>query len=209
MFEDRQSAGFLLARKLEKFAKLPDVLVLGLARGGVAVAKVVSVYLEASLDVLVIKKIGAPQNPELAIGAVAPKNTVFWNEDLVKQLGIKPALGLELRRGKEAERKTQEKALRGDKGLEISKKLVILIDDGVATGATVIAAAKFLKKEGARKVILAVPVIATDTLREIKSYFDMIIVLKKSKDFYAVGQFYKNFPQVENDEVIEILERRA
>lgn len=209
MFEDRSAAGFLLAKKLEKFANSENVLVLGLARGGVVVAKVISTYLNTKLDVLVVKKIGAPGNEELAVGGIAPKNTVYWNKELAQKLEIKPAFAGQLRRGKEKEREEQEKLLRGDKPLEIFGKTVILVDDGVATGASVIAASMFLKKEKAKKVILAVPVIAKDTLNDIKRYFDMIVFLRSESEFQAVGQFYENFPQVENEEVIEILEHRA
>lgn len=206
MFEDREQAGFLLARKLEKFSKTKNILVLGLARGGVVTAKIISVFLEAPLDVLVVKKIGSPHNSELAIGAVAPKNIVYWNNSLIKRLGVGNEERKRLQILKEVERKSQEKDLRGNKPLEIFDKTAILVDDGVATGASVIAAAKFLKKEKAKKIILAVPVIAADTLRDIKKYFDMVISLKIKKEFYAVGQFYKEFPQVENEEVKRLLQ---
>lgn len=204
MFEDRSAAGFLLARKLEEFSG-KNVLVLGMVRGGVVTAKVISTFLNAPLDILVVKKIGAPKNPELAAGAVAPQNTVFWNNYLIKKLKIKRSFAERLMRGKQKEREEQEKTLRGAVPLEISGKTVILVDDGVATGASVIAAAIFLRKERAEKIILAVPVIAKDTLRDITRYFDMIIVLKTESEFQSVGQFYENFPQVENEEVIQLL----
>lgn len=209
MFESREQAGFLLAKKLEKFVKDENIAVLGLARGGVVCAKIISVFFGASLDALVIKKIGAPSNPELAIGAVASRNTVFWNEDLLKRLKVGKEEKERLKILKELERKSQEKALRGDMPLEISGKTAILVDDGVATGASVLVAAKLLRKEKAKRIILAVPVIAADTLKDIKRYFDMVIRLKTKKDFYAVGQFYKDFPQVENEEVIRLLEHRG
>jgi len=204
MFEDRRRVGYLLAQKLEKFAK-KNVLVLGMARGGVVVAKVISTFLDKPMDVIVVKKIGAPHNPELAIGAVAGKGTVFWNNDLVNNLQITPELGKSLSQDKEKERKEQEKVLRGDKPLEIFRKTVILVDDGVATGASVIAASLYLKKEKAKEIILAAPVIAKDILRDINKYFDTVISLKIVKEFESVGQFYTHFPQVENDEVRKLL----
>ncbi len=207
MFEDREQAGFLLAKRLEKFSKSKNLLVLGLARGGVVVAKVIADFLEAKLDTLVVKKIGTPWNPELAIGAVAPKNVVFWNEDLIKNLRISKEEKKGFKEEKEEEQKEQEIILRGRAPLEIFGKTVILVDDGVATGASVLAAAKFLKKEGAKKIILAVPIIARDTLIEIKKYFDMIVSLKVKKNFNAVGEFYKEFPQVTNEEVVKILKQ--
>lgn len=205
MFEDRAAAGFILAKKLEKFANGKDVLVLGLTRGGVVVAKVIATFLNANFDILVVKKIGLLSDPELAIGAVAPKNTVFWNDDLIETINISEEEKNRLKKLKENERKQQEKDLRVVPPLEISGKTVILVDDGVATGASVIAAWKFIKKEKAREIILAVPVIATDILRDIKKYFDMVIYLKSARDFQAVGQFYKNFPQIENSQVKELL----
>lgn len=206
MFEDRQQAGFLLAQKLEKFADNPKVLVLGMARGGVVTAKIIATFLSASLDALIIKKIGAPGNEELAIGAVGPKSTIFWNKDLIKMLRVSGEEKEKLSILKEAERNLQEKLLRGNKPLAILGKTVILVDDGVATGASVLVALKFLKKENAKKIVLAVPVISTGTLGYIKRYFDIIITLKTVRDFGAVGEFYKDFPQVTNEEVIKLLQ---
>lgn len=205
MFEDRQQTGFLLAKKLEKFAERKDVLVLGLARGGVVTAKIIATFLNAHLDALIVKKIGSPNNEELAIGAVGPKSVIYWNKDLVERLRVSKEEKNMLKILKITERNLQEKLLRGNKPLEISGKTVILVDDGVATGASVLVALKFLKKENAKKVILAIPIIARDVLRDIKKYFDMVITLKIEKDFGAVGEFYNNFPQVSNDEVIGIL----
>lgn len=205
MFEDRREAGRLLAQRLSEFKNSKKILVLGLARGGVVVAKVISDILNVKLDTLVVKKIGSPQNNEFAIGGVGPKDTVFWNNKLVKDLKISREDKERLMILKSAERNVQEKHLRGGKPLEILGKTVILVDDGIATGATALAALKFLKKEKAEKVILAVPVIAKDTLKDIKTHFDMLIALKIKTNFYAVGQFYKNFPQVENEEVIKLL----
>ncbi len=205
MFEDREQAGYQLAQKLESFSKIQNILVLGLARGGVAVAKIISTFLNAPLEALVVKKIGAPDNPELAVGGVAPKKTVFWNEELIQSLGINNEEKNRLKKLKEIEREEQEKVLRGGKPLEILGKTVILVDDGVATGASVVAAALFLKKEKAKKIVLATPVIAKDTLRYIKRYFDSMIYLKSADEFQAVGQFYRSFPQIEDEEVKNIL----
>lgn len=207
MFENREQSGELLSGKLKEFKGKKDVIVLGLARGGVVVAKVLSKVLKLRLDVLVVKKIGAPQNPELAIGAVGPKNTVFWAEDLIKKMDITADERHVIKKLKEKERKEQEKTLRGSKLLEILDKTVILVDDGVATGASVLAAQKYLKKEGTKRVVLAVPVIAKDTLKDIKKYFDDVVTLKIKSNFYAVGQFYEYFPQVTNEEVISLIRR--
>lgn len=204
-FESRMQAGILLAKKISQAAKDKNIIILALARGGVVVGKVISELLNAKLDVLVVRKIGAPFNPELAIGAVAPKNTVYWNSEIILGMRITKEEQSKLRKAKEKERKEKELLLRGTKPFEISGKTVILVDDGVATGASVLAAGKFLSKEKPKRVILAVPVIAKDTMRNLKKKFNSIISLKVQKTFQSVGEFYKSFPQVEDEEVIKLL----
>ncbi len=206
MFLDREEAGEKLCFKLEKYVRDRNCIVIALARGGVVLGKVIADYFKLPLDVLVIKKVGAPRNSELAIGAVGPKNTVYWNNDLCQVLGIGKTEKLELKKAKESARKEQESLL-PIKNIGLSGKSVILVDDGIATGATAIAAGKFLKKEKAKETILAVPVMPNDALVDIKRYFDIVCVLKKVNFFYAVGQYYKNFPQIENEEVARILGR--
>lgn len=206
MFENRQQAGKLLAEKLKRYKKKDNVLVLGIPRGGVVVAKVVGDILELPMDIVVVKKIGAPSNPELAIGAVGPGNVVYWDKDLIGRLGIEKKIQNSEFRIQKKERKNKEKVLRGDKEFfEVRGKTVILVDDGVATGATVIAAQKALQKMGVAKVVLAVPVISKETLNDIKRYFDKVIALSVEEEFYAVGQFYRDFPQIRDEEVIGLL----
>jgi len=204
MFESREEAAVKLCLKLKNIVKAKDIVVIALVRGGVILGKVIADNFKVPLDILVVKKIGAPQNSELAIGAVGPGNTVYWNRDLCKELGLSKEEKFELKNKKEEQRKEQEKLL-GGLHIDFIEKSIILVDDGVATGATVIAASKYLKKNGAKEVILAVPVIAKDTVVNIKKYFDDVCSLKIVKDFYAVGQFYRNFPQIENEQVIEML----
>ncbi|MCL5434834.1 MAG: phosphoribosyltransferase [Patescibacteria group bacterium] len=204
MFEDREEAAAKLCLKLKNVVEGKNIVVVALVRGGVVLGKVIADYFKAPLDIIVVKKIGAPQNSELAIGAIGPGNTVYWNNDLCKALGLSKKEKLKLKNEKEEERKTQEKLL-GRQRIDIKKKSVILVDDGVATGTTVIAARKFFKKTGAKEVILTVPVISKDTLINIKRYFDSVCILKSVSNFYAVGQFFRNFPQVENEQVIEML----
>lgn len=198
-------AGLLLAKEISKSISDKNLLILSVARGGVVVGKVISQILNSKLDVLVIRKIGSPQNPELAIGAVAPKNTVYWNTEILKGLRVSNKEKKALVKAKKIERKLKEKIFRGIRPFEISGKTVILVDDGVATGASVIVARRFLKKEHPKKVILAVPVIAKNTMDELRKEFDSIIALKVVKQFQAVGEFYKSFSQVENEEVIGLL----
>ena len=205
MFKDREEAGILLAKKLKKFVK-PNTLVLAIPRGGVVVGSVISNVLNLGFDVIVVRKIGAPLNPELAIGAVGPDDTVYWDRKLCENLGVAKLEMAKLKTIKSLEVLVRENIFRGNKKpLDVAGKIVILVDDGVATGATVIAAQKYLKKIGVKEVILAVPVISTEVLRGIKRYFDIVVALKIIKIFYSVGEFYKYFPQVENDEVVKLL----
>jgi len=206
MFESREQAAKKLTLKILGKVKPKNSIVIALPRGAVVMGKIIADYLAVPLDILVTKKIGLPLNPELAIGAVAPKNTVFWNKDILNKLYLSKKDLKELQSKKEKERKLSEKRLRnGKKPINIKGKDVVLVDDGIATGATVIAAQKYLRKAKARKIILAVPLIAKDIFLEIKKAFDEVIVLKKAPDFYAVGQFYANFPQVTDKEVINLL----
>lgn len=205
MFNSRQQVGELLAEKLKRYKK-KDVLVLAIPRGGVVVGKVIAQKLNLPLDIIIVKKIGAPSNPELAIGAVGPGNVVYWDKELIERLGISKVESSKLKVESSKERKEKEKALRGrGKEIVVTGRTVILVDDGVATGATVIAAQKALQKMGAKTVILAVPVISKETLDDIKRYFDRAIVLSIEEEFYAVGQFYKEFPQISDQEVVSLL----
>lgn len=221
MFKDRQEAGRLLAEKLKNF-KAGEAVVLGLARGGVVTAAEIAKALKASLDVLVVKKIGAPGNPELAIGAVGPpatparsaggrgpKKTVFWNEELCRSFGVDEVYRRKALRVKSSEQKEKEKALRGGRSaVSLKGKIAILVDDGIATGATVEAAITWIRKQKPKNLVLAVPVAPPDTVERFKTKVDDLICLKIEPDFWAVGQFYKEFPQVEDEEVIEILNKQ-
>jgi len=209
VFKNREEAGEILAQKLKSFKGRKDVLVLGITRGGVVVAFAVAKSLRLPLDVIVVKKIGAPSNPELAIGAIGPKDTIYFEEDELRILNIDKSQMKILTEQKQKERKDLEEKLRGGKSpISVKGKTIILIDDGVATGATVKCASIFLKKEKAKKIILAIPVISKETLKNIKIYFNTIISLSIEENFYAVGQFYSDFPQVEDEEVAEILNKQ-
>ena len=210
MFKDRRQAGKLLARKLKKFKNRKDVVVIGITRGGAVVAREISSFLKLPIDIIVIKKIGAPQNPELAIGAIGPSKVVFWDEGLIKRLNINEEYKNLSKEIKNFERAELENFLRkGKKPLDVKNKKVILVDDGVATGATVLCAAKFFRKEKSKGVILAIPVIAKDTFLSIKKYFDAIVALQIEGQFYAIGQFYKEFHQVDNKDVIDLINGKS
>ena len=217
MFKDRKQAGKLLAKKLTRYKNKEDVIVFGITRGGVVVAKEISNLLKLSLDVIVIKKIGAPQNPELAIGAIGPGGVVFWDEGLINRLNLdgefknhsKKVKGLERRDLEKYLRKRSFGKLRTSKPLNPKNKKIILVDDGVATGATVIAAVKYFRQKKSKEVILAVPVIAKDTFLNIKRYFDTVIALRIESDLHAIGQFYREFHQVENKEVMDLINGKS
>ena len=203
MFAGRVDAAQKLLSKLKQFEQSTDTCVLGLLRGGIVTAKVISEFLLLPIQPLIVKKIGAPGNSELAIGAMVGRKNVYWNSDLVKKLRISKKQKNYLVDSKMAEIKILEKQLQIPEFKYF--KNVILADDGVATGATVIASQEFLRKSKVNKIYLATPIIASDTLRDIKRYFDGLFYLEKPKDFYAVSEFYKNFPQVTNSEVSSIL----
>lgn len=210
MFVNREEAGMRLAPKLSKFTKGASVIV-ALPRGGVVVGRKISDILNFPLFALIVKKIGAPQNPELAIGATGPPvggdSVVFWDESLINILNIDQKTRKNRLRDTIKTIRQLEKTLKL-KRVNVRNKNVILVDDGVATGATVIAASLILKRLGSEKVILAVPVISKRTKREISKYFDKIISVDTPNNFQAVGEFYREFPQIEDAEVIEILNRK-
>lgn len=206
MFANREAAGQLLAQELQQYRRKKHVIVLGIPRGGVIVAKAVADLLELPFDIIVVRKIGAPSNPELAIGAVGPNRAVYWDQKLCERLAISDKQKAISKKIKERERQEREKSLRGrKKPVDAHNKTILLVDDGVATGATVFAAQKAIQKMGAAAIILAVPVVAHDTYGFIKKYFERVVALEIPREFYAVGQFYREFEQVSDNEVIAIL----
>ena len=205
MFNDRKDAGRKLALKIKKSLKYNDYNIVAIVRGGVVVGKAVANSLKAKLSIIIIRKIGAPNNQELAIGAVGSGGIIYWDDDLIERLNIKSRYKLQIKDEKFEEIKKLEKIFNTKKGLDLKDKRVIIVDDGVATGATVICAQKVVKRHKPKEIVLAVPVISEESLESIKKYFDKVIVLKIAKDFSAVGQFYKSFPQVKNGIVIKTL----
>lgn len=206
MFEDREQAGTLLALKLRKIFKEGDFVVVALLRGGVVLGKVIADYFQIPLYPLVIRKVGAPNNPELAIGAIGPKNTVYWDEKSLRYFNIDDNYKSEIIREKTKEIENLERILKSSlRKNNLSDKIAVVVDDGVATGASVMCAAKFLKSQKSKEIILAIPIIAKDILSHINKYFDRVIYLKTVKDFGAVGEFYKYFPQISNEEVLKVI----
>ncbi|MBI4067265.1 phosphoribosyltransferase [Candidatus Gottesmanbacteria bacterium] len=203
MFDDRRTAGNLLFQKLKNL-KLTYDIVFAIPRGGVVVGKEIAKNLRVPLRVVVVKKIGAPNNSELAIGAVA-SGIIYIEGKLAMKVGVDQEFLDRMIKEKTKEVEDREKRYKIRNPRSLQNKIVILTDDGIATGATVRAAIKYLKKKKAKKIILAVPVIAEDTYQQLKSQVNMLVALEIPDAFGAVGQFYKEFEQVSDKEVIKIL----
>lgn len=205
IFKDRVSAGKLLSKHLKQYKGKNNVLVLGIPRGGVVVAHEVAKALKLPLDVIVVRKIGAPFQPELALGAVDPDGEVFWEEKLLEEVGTNKEQLADTVKNEWKELKRREDLYRAGKGnLDVLGKKVILVDDGIATGSTTLAAIKYLKRHKA-KIILAVPVASLDAWEKVKAIADEAYVLDTPEYFQAVGQFYHQFLPVSDEEVIKYL----
>lgn len=210
VFRDRADAGKRLAVELGHYRDRSNVLVLGLPRGGVVVAAEVARALHCPLDVLIVKKLGFPTNAELAVGAISETGAVVFNEDLIAVYGVSREY-----LDREAARKREEIDRRvslyrgGRRGPELAGKTVILVDDGVATGATVKAAIASLRQERVARLVVAMPVAAPDAERELSQMADEWACLQAPFGFMAVGGYYQDFDQVEDDEVVEILKEFA
>jgi predicted phosphoribosyltransferase len=208
-FKDRIDAGRALARRLESFHG-QDVLVLGVPRGGVPVAGEVASRLDADLDVIVARKLGSPEQPELAIGAVTANGGEFLNEEIIGYLGVSPDYIERVRKEQMAEARRRERVFRGHRAAEsIEGRVVILVDDGLATGATMRAAARSVRKHRPSRLIVAVPVGSREACSALREEVDQVICPAVPDHFGAVGYFYENFEPTQDDEVRDILERHS
>lgn len=208
-FQNRKEAGQLLAEQLLVFKK-DNPLILAIPRGGVPVAVEVSRRLGADLDLMFVKKIGAPTNPELAIGAICEDGRPWLNSRVVGLLGIKTAALKELSDEMSEEVRTQARRLRGSRpAIPVAGRTVILIDDGIATGATLLAAIHLLRAQNPEKIIVAAPVAPASSIEELEKVADGVICLKTPYHFYAVGDWYVEFPQVPDREVLRLLQAPA
>jgi len=206
LFKNRTEAGKRLASELRDVGK--NSIILAVPRGGVVVGFEIAHALNFPLDIIITKKIGAPGNPELAIGAVAEDGTYLLDKGLVQMLGVPMSyIEAEIERQK-TEIKRRLLTYRGDvPDPRIEGLIVILVDDGVATGSTLKAALRSLKNRGAKSVIVAIPVGPIDTIRELQREADRVVFLSTPEPFYAIGEFYENFEQTSDKEVIELLGR--
>jgi predicted phosphoribosyltransferase len=208
IYPNRSEAGKYLAAKLTSYADREDVLVLALPRGGVPVAFEVAKELRAPLDIFLVRKLGLPGHEELAIGAIATGGVRVLNDDVVDYLGISDDLIDSIAAKELAELERRERAYRGNRREpDVRGKTVILVDDGLATGSTMRAAASALRRQDPARIVVAVPVSAPQTCDEYKMGVDEIICAATPERFYGVGRWYRDFSQTTDKEVRELLER--
>ena len=205
-FLNRTEAGQCLAQALSKYKDAPDLLVLGIPRGGLPVAFEVARALRAPLDVFVVRKLGVPSDPEIAMGAIASNGVTVLNENVIATLSISPAAIARVEQKERKELNRRELAYRGSRiEPEVLAKTVVLVDDGIATGATTKAAVRALLSLKPKRLILAVPTAPQSTYDEIKPLVDEFIVLSLPEPFHAVAQSYAEFPQETDESVIRLL----
>lgn len=209
MFEDRRSAGVALGDKLAEELSMEDPVVLALPRGGVPVAIEVARKLNAPLDVFVVRKLGVPGHEELAMGAIASGGVRVLNDDVVSHAGVDDDAIDRVAEDELRELRRREERYRQGRGpLDVEGRNVLLVDDGLATGATMRAAASALQKRNPARLVIAVPVGPPDTCREMRDKADEVICLETPSPFMGVGRWYRSFPQTQDDEVTELLDRR-
>jgi putative phosphoribosyl transferase len=207
-FSNRADAGRQLAEQLACFADQPDVQVLALPRGGVPVAFEIARSLHAPLDVWVVRKLGAPEIPELAIGAIAPGGIKLLSADIIERLRISSQTVAAIAAREYAELDRREKAYRGDRPpVEVSGKIVIVVDDGLATGATMRAAIASLRQRSPARIVVAVPVAALAVCAQLRQEGSEVVCVATPIDLDAVGQWYDDFTQTSDEEVRDLLMR--
>lgn len=207
-FTNRTEAGRVLAGYLTKYKEIPDGLVLGLPRGGVPVAFQVAQALRLPLDVFVVRKLGVPGRPELAMGAIATGPVRIRNDDVISTLGITEAVLDAVTEEETRELERREQLYRGvHSPPEVVARKVILVDDGIATGATMRSAIGAIKAQHPAKLVVAVPTIARETFAELQAQVDELVAVLIPANFYSVGQWYENFDQTSDEQVAELLRR--
>lgn len=206
IFRDRQEAGRRLAARLAQRDDLRSPVVLALPRGGVPVAREIAQAIDAPLDVLVVRKLGVPWQPELAMGAIASGGVRVLHEDIIRDAGVSrdDLEKVASREAREVERR--EEAYRGEQGIvPLEGRTVILVDDGIATGSTAEAAVQAVRRHGADTVLLAVPVAPKESIERLGSVVDEVICLATPASFHAISLWYENFPQLDDADVRRLL----
>jgi len=202
LFKDRLEAGRQLAERLKQEVQAPDIIVLALPRGGVPVGYEVARGLGASLDVFLVRKLGLPWHPELAMGAIASGGTTVMNEGVVRSMGVAQEDIDTVIRKEQAELERRERLYRGDRPHpQVTGRTVILVDDGLATGSSMRAALKALRQSNPGRLLAAVPVGPADVCRQLTKEADEAMCLSTPSHFEAVGKWYRNFEQTSDDEV--------
>jgi predicted phosphoribosyltransferase len=208
-FRDRAEAGRELAAALQEYAGRSDVVVLALPRGGVPVAYEVATALRAPLDVFVVRKLGLPGQPELAMGAIASGGIQILNEEVVEAAAVSSATIEDVAARERAELARRERLYRGRRAPEpVKGRVVLLVDDGVATGSTMRAAIRALREQRPARIVVAVPVAPPKTCEALHGEADDVLCLRTREPFGAISVWYESFPQANDDEIREFLERR-
>lgn len=208
-FRDRFEAGRALAGRLSAYADRPDAIVLGLPRGGVAVAYEVARALNLPLDVFIVRKLGVPGQEELAMGAIATGGVRVLNQGIIRALGLDPPAIEDVIHREEEELRRREKAFRGERPPpDLKGKIVILVDDGLATGATMWAAVSAVREQEPAKIVMAVPVADPSTCDAFQEAVDDVVCAITAEPLHAIGLWYEQFPQLTDQEVRDLLARR-
>lgn len=208
MFLDRTDAGRQLAQRLAAYANRDDVLVLGIPRGGVPVAFEVAQALRAPLDILLVRKVGAPGQKELAMGAIASGGVRVLNEDVIRDLGISEAELAGAVTEQEAELKRREELFRGVRpAIAVRGKIAILVDDGIATGSSMLAAVDALRSLQPARIVVATPVAPPQAEAQLERVADEFVCVGAPEWFFGISEFYRRFPQIEDSEVQDLLRR--
>ena len=205
LFRSREDVAEKLAQKLANFQNAPDTIVVALPRGGVPIGVIVAKKLHLPFDIFFVKKIPSPYNKEAGIGAISENGYKFFNTQIVSLLHI-PKNYIEKTEAKTLEKIAKKRALYNWPRLGVQGKRVIVVDDGIATGSSMYLAVKALKEEGAKEVIIAAPVAPADVIEGLRQNADQVIVLETPENFMAVGQFYSDFHQLSDEEVIKWLD---
>jgi len=209
-FEDRRHAGALLAQQLQPYANAPDTLILALPRGGVPVAAEIARQLNLPMDIVLVRKLGVPGNEEVAMGAIAMEDVLLLNEPFIARLGLPPEAVAAVIDRERSELRRRMHAYRGDRPFpDLHGKRVLLVDDGIATGATMLAAIEAVRRLGAREIIVVAPVAPPDVVARLQQAADGVIVPLQPLDFRAVGQWYGVFDQTDDETVRQLLARHT
>ncbi|WP_263417970.1 phosphoribosyltransferase [Terriglobus albidus] len=209
-FKDRTDAGMRLAQLLEKFTNRPDTVVLGIPRGGVPVASHVAHALHLPLDIFLARKLGVPGHEEYAFGAVSEGEGWYFNDAVIRSAGITPEKVEEITRAAKATLDERARLYRHERpALRLEGKTTILVDDGIATGASILAAVRSLRSINIAHLVVAVPVAPRSTCAWLSREVDELFVVSEPTDFYAVGQFYEDFGQTTDQQVVTLLNENS